>query len=169
MINKIATKTYFNIYSRRRFYIIEVDGKSLEEIILENRPDILKGLVPSLLNWLSDEEERKEVWERVKLVNGKKKNLPILMCEDDVDLWCTLIMVEVESDENFVYWNKFGLENSDAVKPEQIGKSIEWFGNIPSMKFDRVNYEQVIEKFARYLEDNTRNTYPADPGEIVYK
>lgn len=120
MINKISTKTYVNPFSGENFYMIEIDSKSLEGIILENRPDIKKGIVPTFLNWLTNEDERKLVWERAIPKIGEKSRLPILMCSDDLDLWCTLIMVEVETDNKYVYWNKFGLEDSDAVKSEEI-------------------------------------------------
>lgn len=136
-INSISTKTYLNSFSGNYFYIIEIDGKPLEDIILENQTQVSRGIVPTLLNWLENEEERKEVWERTLPVEGTKADFPILMCSEDIDLWCTLIMVEVTTDEKYVYWNKFGLENSDAQTPKEIGKNIEWFPNIPKMIFSK--------------------------------
>ncbi len=165
MSNTLSTKTYLNKFTGKTFYIIEVDRRSIEDIILKYRPEIKRGIVPTLLNWLSDPEERRVVWERTLPHKGKKSNLPILMCSEDIDLWCTLIMVEVEADENFVYWNRFGLENSDAKTPEEIGKSIEWYSNIPRMIFDKKKYEKLLDKFRVRLDET--NEYTPSEAEIV--
>ncbi|WP_442266917.1 hypothetical protein ACSIGC_04265 [Tenacibaculum sp. ZS6-P6] len=165
MINKISTKTYVNTFSGENFYMIEIDGKSLEDIILENRPDIKKGIVPTFLNWLTNEDERKLVWERAIPKIGEKSRLPILMCSDDLDLWCTLIMVEVETDNKYVYWNKFGLEDSDAVKSEEIGKSVEWFIGIKNMRFDKNEYLNLLNEYRLRLSEDQE--YLPKENEIV--
>lgn len=165
MINKISTKTYLNTFSRKNFYVIEIDGKSLEDIILEKRPDIIRGIVPTFLNWLENDEERKIVWERAIPKIGEKSILPILMCSEDIDLWCTLIMVEVETDEKYVHWNRFGLENSDAKKPNEIGKSVEWFSGIKHLTFDKNEYQNVLNQFKLRLDENLE--YTPRENEIV--
>ena len=164
-INRISTKTYLNPFSDQTFYVLEIDGRSLEDIILENQPEITRGIVPTLLNWLSDEKEREVVWQRVFPQKGAVERLPILMCSEDIDLWCTLIMVEVEMDEQYVYWNRFGLEDSDARTPEEIGKSVRWFSGIPKMCFNRKEFEEVVNKFRIRLDDVT--AYAPDQSEIV--
>ena len=164
----IRTKTFRNRFTRTNFYIITVDNKSLEDIILEKQPKILKGLVPTLLNWLQDEEERAVVWERTLPSKPWKKTLlPILMCSEDIDLWCTLIMTEVSMDEQFVYWNRFGLEVSNAEEPKEIGKKIEWFDNIEGFKFELSEYQQLLEKFRQNLDVELKKLYLADEVEIV--
>jgi hypothetical protein len=165
MINKISTKTYLNTFSGKNFYVIEIDGKSLEDIIMEKRPDIKKGIVPTFLNWLGNGEERKVVWERAIPKIGKKSILPILMCSEDIDLWCTLIMVEVEADEKNVYWNKFGLEDSDAQEPNEIGKSVEWFSGMSKLTFDRTQYQSVLNEFRLRLDESLH--YNPKENEIV--
>lgn len=165
MTNKISTKTFFNYFSKENFYIIEIDGKSLEDLILKKQPQIMRGIVPTLLNWLGNIEERKVVWSRVLPEKFKKSKLPILMCSEDIDLWCTLIMVEVEIDEDYVYWNKFGIEDSDAEIPEEIGKSIKWFSNIPKMIFDKAEYKYVLDEFRMRLNENSK--YDPKDCEIV--
>ena len=164
-INTISTKTYLNTFSQETFYHIEVDGKVLEDIVLECRPEILRGLVPTLLNWLDNPDEQKVVWSRALPTANQKANLPILMCSEDIDLWCTLIMVEVEVDKNHIYWNKFGLENSDAQRPEEIGKSIDWFSNSPRFIFDKSDYEEFLNEFR--LRINQADIYTPKNGEIV--
>lgn len=165
MTNQIQTKTFKNPFSNQNYYIIEIDGKSLEDYVLENS-DLTEGLVPTLLNWLHDESERKVVWNRVLPKMGETTYLPILMCSEDVDLWCDLIMVEVQADERFVYWNRLGLDDTNADKPEEIGDNILWFDNSPSFRFDKTQYVDVINQFRKYLNIET-DVYPAKIGEIV--
>ncbi len=162
-MNKIATRTYLNPFSGKNFYHIEIDGRSLEDMIMEVRPDLKKGIVPSLLNWLTDENERKVVWDRVIPNDGQKTKLPILMCSEDLDLWCTLIMVEVEADKNLIHWNRFGLEDSDAQTPEEIGKSIDWFSGIERLSFSREAYENMLDEFRMRLDENS--IYSPTKGE----
>lgn len=158
-MNHIKTKTCLNEFSGSSYYIIEVDRESLEDIVLKNRPEITKGLVPTLLNWLSDPEEQKEVWSRVTPKLNESFKLPILICSDDVDLWCTLIITEVTSDNEFIYWNSFGLEDSDATTPKEIGKSVMWFEEVDRMKFKKEEYLGALENFRKNLNCNDSNCY----------
>jgi hypothetical protein len=74
-------------------------------------------------------------------------------------------MVEVTTDEKYVYWNKFGLENSDAQTPKEIGKNIEWFPNIPKMIFSKTEYKMVLEEFRKRLSGELE--YVKSLNEIV--
>ncbi len=74
-------------------------------------------------------------------------------------------MVEVETDENFVHWNKFGLEDSDAQKPEEIGKSVAWFTGIEKLSFNKNEYQSVINEFRIRLNENI--VYTPKESEII--
>lgn len=164
-LNQIATKTYKNPFSNKNYYIIEVDGKSLEDYILEITK-LHKGLVPTLLNWLHDKSERKTDWNRVLPKIGTTANLPILMCSEDIDLWCDLIIVEVEVDNKFVYWNRFGIDDTNTNKPSQLGQNTLWFDNTPTFVFDKSQYKNILTAFRKYL-DIAENVYKAKIDEIV--
>lgn len=115
-----------------------------------------KGLVPTLLDWLEDTKERKVVWDRVQ--SESKSVVPILMCPDDVDLWCTIINVEVQKSTETVKWNKIGIDkgNSDNM-PYSIGTNVEWFENIPNFEFNRKEYEQTIRMFKEEIDKDELN------------
>lgn len=67
--------------------VLAVDGSPLDEILDAARPDCnLLGLVPALLDWLSDREERLLVRERILPAIGRSAIAPLLMCPDDLDL-----------------------------------------------------------------------------------
>ncbi|MDF1699328.1 MAG: hypothetical protein P1U56_25975 [Saprospiraceae bacterium] len=126
---------------------IFVDGNALDKILHELYPDKnLIGLVPTLLDWLEDSKERKLVWDRFE--SKQKQVVPILMCPDDIDLWCTIINVEIEKTERSVKWLRIGIDtgNFDNM-PDSIGTNVEWFDKIKPMVFDKVEYEKFVSDF----------------------
>jgi hypothetical protein len=168
MINQITTKTFLNPFSKKNYYDLLVDNTLLEEVILSKiKERITPGLVPTLLNWLSNKRERKVVWERVLPQIGKKSNLPLLMCSEDIDFWGTLIITEVERDEKFVYWKRFGLDDSDTVKPEEIGDNVKWFSGPKPMKFLIKEYQLILSKYKKYLDYEGNDVYPKKINEEV--
>ena len=141
-MNQIQAKYEKSEYSNEPHLTINVDGKPLDKILHELYPNKnLIGLVPTLLDWLEDPKERLLVWDRFE--SKQKQIVPILMCPDDIDLWCTVINVEVEKTENSVKWLRIGLDSggSDDM-PNSIGTNVEWFENIEPMEFEKVEYEK---------------------------
>lgn len=105
------------------------------------------GLVPTLLDWMTDEDERKVTWERILPEDGKKAIAPILMCPDDCDLVCTVVVAEVETRGNAVIWRRIGLDFGDKTgKPEKVGKEVEWL-ELPSFTFHLNDYKKGINQF----------------------
>lgn len=146
-MNRIQAKYEKSEYSKEPHLTINVDGKPLDKILHELYPDKnIIGLVPTMLDWLEDPKERKLVWARFE--SEQKQVVPILMCPDDIDLWCTVINVEVEKTENTVKWLRVGIDsgNSDNM-PNSIGTNVEWFDKIEPMEFDKVEYEKFSSDF----------------------
>lgn len=146
-MNQIQAKYEKSEYSNEAHLTINVDEKPLDKILHELYPDKnLIGLVPTLLDWLEDPKERKLVWNRFK--SKQRQIVPILMCPDDIDLWCTVINVEIEKTENSVKWLRVGLDSggSDDM-PNSIGTNVEWFDKIEPMEFDKIEYEKFSSDF----------------------
>lgn len=154
-MNRISIKTCLNKFSGENYYDILVDNIPLETHALKRSPnDITPGLVSTFLNWLSDPQEQEIVWKRALPEGYSKVNLPILMCGDDIDLWCDVIIAEVEVDDDYVYWNKLGLDNSTFENTAaSIGTTVDWFPGKPFI-FDRKEYENVLSSFKKYLTDD---------------
>ncbi len=160
MANTITTRRHKNEFSGFFYYVILVDGVSLEDYVLKTKhAEIKAGLVPTLLNWLDDPGEREEVWKRVLSEDQEAARLPILMCSEDIDFGCTLIMTEVRSDSQHVYWERFGLEESDSTVPTEVGTKVLWFDDILPLKFARAQYEEVLTRFRQHLDESTARQY----------
>ena len=165
-MNKLSTKLLYNAFSKLNYSIIEVDGKPLGEMVEElSRNKMHSQLVPTLLNWLGNPWERCVVWKRILPAVGETVNAPILMCSEDVDLWCDLIHVRVKREQDYVMWEDIGIEshnprtdlslgkeNSDFTDIQNIGYSVYWLKTGP-LKFTLENYIDILTHFkeCKYL------------------
>lgn len=132
-----------------------IDGLPLDFIIAgedENGEVNSVELVPTLLSWLKDPTERAFTWERILPAAGKKTIAPVLMCPDDCDLICTVIVAEVENKGQTVTWNKIGIDvGRTPGTPETIGKEVEWL-DVPTYTFTSDNYTSVLNTFKQNLD-----------------
>lgn len=159
MISRIETNILVNPFTNYNYYDILIDGISLEETILKNlNIEIKKGLVSTFLNWLSNPSKRETVWKRTLPEIDQTTFLPILMCGEDLDLLCDVIIAETVTDNNYVYWKRFGLDigNSENM-PKSIGKNVQWFMNSSEIIFDKNQYSEVLNKFRKYLNEENGN------------
>lgn len=79
--------------------------------------------------------------------------MPILLCPDDFDFSCTVIVVEVVCIEDKVIWRKFGIDTTsfeidEIALPKYIGKNVDWFANIGPFEFSRTEYLLCVTQFA---------------------
>tara|TARA_R110000850_G_scaffold210671_3_gene336664 strand:+ start:980 stop:1837 length:858 start_codon:yes stop_codon:yes gene_type:complete len=151
-MNEIQAKYEKSEYCDKPHLTINVDGKSLDIMLHELYPEkSLIGLVPTLLDWLGDRKERRLVWDRFESM--QKQVVPILMCPDDVDLWCSVINVEVEKTENSVKWLRIGIDlSSSDPMPDSIGTNVEWFDKIEPMEFEKAKYEKFGSAFKTEID-----------------
>ncbi|MDF2653243.1 MAG: hypothetical protein K0Q73_9048 [Paenibacillus sp.] len=131
-------------------YCILVDGIPLDLSIQTLNPEgAYEGLVPTILDRIDEPREKSFVLSRYKSLE-QIVVLPILMCPDDCDLWCTLIVVEVQKEGSFIKWNRVGLNRSTReeliIGYDCIGTRVDWLNKFPSMTFDQGEYYSQINK-----------------------
>lgn len=88
-----------------------VDGKCINSVFeeIQGSNNFFEWLVGSLC--VENSGELRYIKE---LVERKVScNFPLLVCGDDLDLSCTVVVVKVEWLENSVMWSKFGTVNKD--------------------------------------------------------
>lgn len=110
------TKTYCD-YSEHYWVI---DGTPITFYLDRHRPSgysSLLGLMPAWNGELLSQWENDFVWEMVDC--QEELNVPILVCEDDQDLSCIVIVAHIRKDNTMVYWDKIGvLDHSNFVLDE---------------------------------------------------
>ncbi|MHA7966750.1 hypothetical protein ACX93W_21805 [Paenibacillus sp. CAU 1782] len=132
---------------------ILVNGEPLDQLLYTfYSNDYLLGLIPTIADWISLEEEANLV-EIIYKSQDKLKIMPILMCPDDCDLYCTIIVAEVETTQDCILWRRIGLDRSnprDVIDRKQyLGENIEWMAAIPMFSFEHKEYlalEQIYKR-----------------------
>lgn len=126
---------------------LTVDGVSLEALISERskEPDV-RLLVPAHA-WLYKKAELELAWDRILMCrDGDICNVPILVCDTDMDFSCLVVVAEQQCCGNIIIWSKFGFA-LDAQLCE-----VSWLHADNSMNFPRSKFIDEIFKYAELCE-----------------
>jgi hypothetical protein len=124
-----------------------VDGVPLDELLDAARPDLqLAGLVSSLLGWFHDEADSPVPWQRILPEVGCTGYAPVLICPDDLDFGCSVVMAEVAAVPDVVRWDRLGF---DATRRGAVGSYIRWELGLGPFQFRRPEYEACLAAFRR--------------------
>lgn len=115
------------------------------------------GLLPAWSGELEWQWENDFIWEMVD--SSEELNVPILVCEDDRDLSCTVIVAHIRKDNDKVFWERIGqLKYSNWNYQEECQSGIlyleaytdedwELYGdNIATEKYDSHEYWEWVDK-----------------------
>ncbi|RMV81479.1 hypothetical protein ALP03_102490 [Pseudomonas amygdali pv. tabaci] len=87
------------------------------------------------------------VWDRIySTAPGWRTLVPLLVCPDDLDLSCTVIVAEQHAGECHVRWHRFGLLR-DLVTLQS--PAVDWYDSIPSLTFERSQFQSVLDAFRK--------------------
>lgn len=143
-------KSDYQIYDD--FPNFQIDGFWLDEKLDELYPKhMYKGLIPTLLPAIATAKEKDIVWDRILPRQNSKSICPILMCPDDCDFSCTLIVAEIENDKESIRWNKLGIDKTQDFESEKIGSEVDWFEKVNSFEFSKMEYKEMMSEFRRHL------------------
>ena len=126
--------------------VIFVDGVPFDELVDSAAPlgYRLAGSVSSLLGWFHDDDDCKVPWERILPECGCTSYTPILICPDDLDFYCGVVIVEVTAEEDHIRWDRVGI---DARQSGAVGTCVRWFSGIGPFRFTRDDYEKCLAAF----------------------
>lgn len=155
-IKCLPDKSDYEIYDD--YVNFQVDGYWLDEKLDKLYPGhLLKGTVPTLLFWMEIEQESEIVWNRILPDEGQKTICPILMCPDDADFSCTLIVAEIENSGTLIKWNRMGIDQTANIEPERIGSTVTWFDKVEALEFSIDDYKGMLNEFKRHFERSRKN------------
>ncbi|MFN0196902.1 MAG: hypothetical protein ACKVT0_09150 [Planctomycetaceae bacterium] len=125
--------------------IITVDGMPLDELLDTASPDSnLSGLVSSLLGWFHNDEDGDIPWQRILPEVGCTGYAPVLICPDDLDYSCSVVMVEVVAEPDLIRWDRLGF---DATRNGAVGSCIRWLSGLGPYRFSRADYQRCLAAF----------------------
>lgn len=106
----------------------------------------MSGLIPALVDWISLDEERDLVMRSFDL-EEEIKVLPILMCPDDCDLSCSIVVAEVVTNSEQVKWSRIGIDTNNPKelieKNRFLHTGVEWLSRVPKMTFSKDDYRSL--------------------------
>jgi len=144
-VSTIEAAMFQSQHARAPHPVFSVNGQSLDVWLNDVHPqaDVL-GLVPAQ-GWLIDDEEFKCAWERISSVEpGTSTIVPVLVCSDDVDLTCTVVVVEQKANAETVAWLRFGFSRSAGIG---VGTTTQWLTGCAPLEFDRGEFERALTAF----------------------
>jgi hypothetical protein len=129
--------------------IVAVDGVPLDEVLDTLFPGSnLLGLVSSLLGWFHNDVDSEIPWQRILPEIGCTGYAPLLICPDDLDFNCSVVMAEVSAEPDMIRWDRLGF---DAARLGAVGSCIRWEPSLGQYHFSRTEYEWCLAAF-RLLE-----------------
>ncbi len=152
---KISAKLYKSKSARGPHPVFTIDDIPLDVWLNEmtNESTVL-DLVPAQ-GWLDDEDEFELSWNRLECLEPDTCTfVPILICSDDVDFTCAVVIVEQSISMDTVIWNRFGWNLSSK---KEVGSTIRWFKTQVSVSFHIVDFRNAFEKFRILLEDTVNS------------
>ncbi|MDP8051468.1 hypothetical protein QJU23_03385 [Pasteurella atlantica] len=151
-MNTIKVEIDKSEYGTDDFANYRIDNYWLDEKLGELYPnELYRGTIPTLLGMETPKEE--EVVQKRILPNENETSIcPILMCPDDCDFSCTLIVAEIQNCGDIIKWNKIGVDITTEFDPEKVGSEVEWFDKLDGFEFSKIEYNQMLLEFKRYYE-----------------
>ncbi|MBP0725984.1 hypothetical protein J5Y03_12455 [Bacillus sp. RG28] len=148
--NKIEVKKLKSEYCNDKHLTIVIDGVPLDVILHNLYPNNrLLGLVPTILDWIDNIKEKELIKLRFSSLKDEEV-LPILICPDDCDLWCTVIVAKVLQKNEFIIWDKIGIDKSSREKLlngyDCIGSKVKWLDKAHSLTFNIDEYNTELNK-----------------------
>lgn len=134
------------------FINYRIDGYWLDELLDELYPNnMYKGLIPTLVYWMEREAEKAVVWKRILPNENETTICPVLMCPDDNDFSCTLIVAEIRNCGDLIQWKQIGIDKTKEWDAEKVGSEVEWLDKFNELNFSKQDYLTMLETFKMRL------------------
>lgn len=147
-VNEIAAASHSTPDSCE-YLALFVDGQPLDGLLDTLVPgESLGGLIPAFhVEPLMGEV--RVVLSRFMPSPGAISIAPVLVCPEDLDFCCSLVVAEVACEHDQVRWIRVGYDLSMwRPDPEFVGEHVRWFGRCPPFVFRRESYAAVLAQFA---------------------
>jgi hypothetical protein len=150
LVNNIEVVPLKSEFCDVEHHTIIIDGTPLDLLLHSHYPsNNLLGMIPTIIDWVHDPKEKVCIKGRF-YSSSKEVVLPVLMCPDDCDLWCTVIVANVVKADGYIHWSQVGIDKSTRedmlLGCEGIGSKVDWLDKIPPMMFEETQYKIQLSK-----------------------
>lgn len=141
-MDTLSTVRHESKFSYGSYQTFAVNGVAIEVWLAAQSPAADLNLV-SAHDGLHSDQETRLVWDRIySTAPSWCCIVPLLVCPDDLDLTCSVIVAEQVSTEKSIVWERFGLLRESA---KLTSPSVDWFSGIRSVTFDRENFMTTLD------------------------
>ena len=111
------------------------------------------------LMWLLDEEEDALAERRFAPgEDGTSTLVPLLVCSDDMDFNCTVLMTEQVIDGGEVHWRRFGWSASGGL---EVGVSTYWIADSKPVSFALSDFTNALSELKKMDYPHFNRHFPA--------
>ncbi|MCZ8520984.1 MULTISPECIES: hypothetical protein [Paenibacillus] len=150
LVNKIEVALMKSEYCKVEHHNIVIDDTALDLLLNSYYPsNHLLGMIPTIIDWIDNPREKELIKERFNSTDSESV-LPIMMCPDECDLWCTVIVAEVIKADGYITWKHIGIDKStreDLLQGyDSLGTKVDWLDKIPPMIFEESQYTAQLSQ-----------------------
>ncbi len=123
--------------------VLLIDGVPFDVYLARAAGDpTIEGLVTTLDGCLYDPGDQELVARTVLPMGPASELLPVLVCPDDCDFSCSVVVTEVEHTLQGVCWTRVGLAGG-ATGPHRF-ESIRWFEGVGPFQWSHDEYQRFL-------------------------
>lgn len=136
-------------FSRSACAWLAIDDVPLEQWLAVHLNDPQVALLGLSLIWLLEEEE----WTLAKrrftpAEDGTSTLVPLLVCSDDMDFDCTVLMVEQVIEGETLHWRRFGWSRSGGL---EVGVTTLWNNENQPVSFAVDEFRDALQDYEKLL------------------
>lgn len=153
-MNIISATMYQSKHTRAPHPVLTIDSIPLANwikgVVYDGEGnDETNGLVPAQ-GWLIDDDDSNYAWRILEPVMENCSTIvPLLVCSDDMDLSCTVAVVEQVIRGDTVIWERFG-RAVDTISG--VITAVDWNQMNQPVSFPRVQFQEALSEFKRLTE-----------------
>jgi hypothetical protein len=142
-------------YCNSPHLVITLDGNPLDEIIYAATQDDLNlGLISALDRCFSNPADSELAWNRILPQDGQTSVAPILVCPDDLDFHCTVVVALVTATPETIQWSKLGFDLSlERPTSDPDSPTIQWLSNVGPFKVLKADYLSFLSDCKKHQTD----------------
>lgn len=149
MLRSISAACYQAKFSRNACAWLLIDGIGIEQWLAEHLDYEQAAMLGLSLIWLIHVEEEALAKRRFAPgEDGTSTLVPLLVCSDDMDFDCTVLMVEQVVADGVITWERFGLSVSGGL---EVGVRTRWMADCQPVSFAATDFQRALEDFATIL------------------
>ncbi|HWV11480.1 MAG TPA: hypothetical protein VN156_18175 [Pseudomonas sp.] len=153
MNHRINSICHQAVFSKGPCAWLAIDDVPIERWLANHldAPDVEK-LALSLM-WMLDEQEDELAQRRfVPAEDGTSTLVPLLVCSDDMDFDCTVLMTEQVIEGNTLHWRRFGWSASGGL---EVGISTKWIGDSKPASFALSEFSEALSELKNIMRECT--------------